>query len=268
MTVTSKLVESARLRKFGSLFAELVLIVAGILIALAIDGWASDREDHQRESMYLELLVRDIAEQQQEAADQLSFERDKVAKAGRAYSLLKSENPAAHQAELGALLTDLAGRRTVYISRATYDQMVSSGHLRLVRNPELRDQIVRHFARMARNERIIGKNNQDLIDDIFTPFLLRVGISIQFGAGTTEALLYRGTEILLDALGGDLPISGDPVLTRPPDAESWDEIRRNVLFRMRIAAVGQALAETLSRDADDMARALEAELAGRGRGSR
>lgn len=265
MTITSQLVESARLRKFGSLAAELVLIVAGILIALAIDGWAADREDRDRETTYLELLVRDIAEQQQEAAAQLAFERNKVAKARRAYTLLKSENPAAHQAELGALLTDLAERRTVYVSSATYDQMVSSGHLRLVRNQDLRDQIVRHFARMARNEKIIGKNNQDLIDDIFAPFLLRVGISLRFEAMTTESVISRGTEILLDSLGEDFATPADAALKRAPDAGSWDDIRRNVLFRMRIAAVGQALAETLVQEADEMARSIDVELAARNR---
>jgi len=265
VTITSRLVEGARLRKFGSVFAELFLIVAGILIALAIDGWASDREGRQQEATYLELLGRDVAEQRQEAEAQLAFESDKVAKARRAYTLLNSEDPAAYEAELGTLLTDLSGRRTVYISSATYDQMVSNGHLQLVRNQELRDQIVRHFAHMARNESIIGKNNQDLIDDIYTPFLLGVGISIRFGAGTTEVLLSRGTEILREALGEDFTIMSNPVLQRPPDAESWDEVRRNVLFRMRIASVGQALAEALAEDAEVMARAIDTELARRDR---
>lgn len=263
MTVTSRLVESARRRKLGSFFAELVLIVAGILIALTIDGRVSDREERLQEATYLELLARDIGEQQQEAAAQLVFERDKVANSQAAYNLLKSDNPAEHEAELGALLTDLSGRRTVYISRATYDQMVSSGHLQLIRNQELRDQIVRHFASMSRTERIIGKNNQDLIDDIYAPFLLRVGISIKFGAGSTEPLLDRGTEILREALGEDFESLANPVLRRPPDAESWNEIRRNILFRMRIAAVGQALAERLAEDADDMVLAIDGELAGR-----
>ena len=266
MTIAANLVENARLRRFGSLFAELVLIVVGILIALAIDGWVSDRDDRRQETTYLELLSRDVGEQQQEAAAQLAYEIDKVASAKRAYSLLISENPADHAAELGTLLTDLSGRRTVYVSRATYDQMVSSGHLQLIRSQELRDEIVRHFARAARNERIIGKNNQDLVDDIYAPFLLRAGISIRFRADSTEALVNRGTEILRDSLGEDFTTTSNPVLERPPEAESWDEIRRNVLFRMRIAAVGQALAETLADGADDMARAIDAELAAKSDG--
>ena len=118
---------------------------------------------------------------------------------------------------------------------------------------------------MARNESIIGKNNQDLVDDIYSPFLMGVGISIKFSADGPEALANRGMEILRDALGQDFSAVANPVLQRPPDAESWDEIRRNVLFRMRIAAVGQALAERLATDSQDMARALEAELEGRSR---
>jgi type II secretory pathway pseudopilin PulG len=265
VTITSKLVESARLRSFGSLFAELVLIVAGILIALAIDGWVSDRQDRQQEEMYLELLLRDIGEQQQEAAAQFAFEKDKVEKAHRAYTLLVGEDPAIHEPELGALLTDLSVRRTIHISSATYDQIVSNGELQLIRNHELRDQVVRHFASMARNQSIISKNNQDLVDDIYSPFLVGVGISIKFGAGGTEAPANRGMEILRDVLGQDFSTVANPVLQRSPDAESWDDIRRNVLFRMRIAAVGQALAETLATDTQVMARALQTELEGRAR---
>jgi hypothetical protein len=43
------------------------------------------------------------------------------------------------------------------------------------------------------------------------------------------------------------------------------EIFRDVLFGMRIAAVGHVLAETLATDTQVMARALRAELEGRAR---
>ena len=47
-------------RRWVSLLAELVLIVTGILIALAIDGWVQDRKDRESETAYLELLRDEI----------------------------------------------------------------------------------------------------------------------------------------------------------------------------------------------------------------
>ncbi len=263
MTITSELVESARIRKFGTLFAELVLIVAGILIALAIDGWVSDREDREQESIYLELMARDVDELIRQAEEQVVFEQDKVAVAARVLELLAGSNPAAHQDEFGPLLTALQARRTVSLTSTTYEQMVSSGHLQLIRNPELRDKIVRHFAQMRRYEQIFANNNQDLIDDIYGPFLLATGITPRFGRGSGVAVVQRGEAIMAEQLGPDFTSPPDEVLGRPADADSWDVIHRNVILRLRVASVGQALAEGIKTDMQEIADELGKELAAR-----
>jgi hypothetical protein len=174
--------------------------------------------------------------------------------------LLTREDPSVHQVELGELLTSLSGRRTMTLVSATYEQIVSSGHLQLIRDPELRDKLVRHFVLMKRDEAIIGKNNQDLIDDIYGPFLLQAGISLRFGRHDTEATLNRGAAIMAERLGPDYEPLPDVVLSRPPEAESWSDIRRNVIFRMRIASVGQAKSEDIATYMQEIADDLAAEL--------
>jgi len=262
MTLVSRMVHNLEMRRIGHFVAELVLIVAGILIALAIDGWVGDRHDRRTEDMYLELLARDVAKQQEEAARQHLFESELVSDGAQAYALLTTADPAAHAREIGRLLTALSGRRTINIESATYDQMVSSGHLQLIRDPELRDRIVRHFASMVRYGLIIGKNNQDLVDDIYAPFLMRQGISATYDGVGPERMLTRAAAIQRAALGPDFETPIDAVLTRPADAASWDDIRRNVLFRMRIAAVGQSLAESIGQEAEGIARAIDTGVAG------
>lgn len=242
---------------------ELVILVVGIYIGLQVDDWASEREDRQTEIIYLELLARDVAELQQQVDAQQAFERDKVDVAARTYELLTSDDPSAHQVELGELLTALQGRRTLTLVSATYEQMVSSGHLQLIRDPKLRDKLARHFALMRRDEAIIGKNNQDLIDDIYGPFLLQAGISLRFERHDTEATLNRAAAIMAERLGPDYEPLPDVILSRPPEAESWSDIRRNVIFRMRIATVGQAKSEDIARYMQEMADDLAAELENR-----
>jgi hypothetical protein len=201
-----------------------------------------------------------VAELQQQVEAQRAFEKDKVDVAARAYELLTRDDLSVHQVELGELLTSLSGRRTLALVSATYEQMVSSGHLQLIRDPKLRDKLVRHFVQMKRDEAIIGKNNQDLIDDIYGPFLLQAGITPRFGRHDTEATLNRGAAIMAERLGPEYEPLPDVVLSRPPEAESWSDIRRNVIFRMRIASVGQAKSEDIAtymqEIADDLAAAL------------
>ncbi len=242
---------------------ELVILVIGIYIGLQVDDWVSEREDRQTETTYLELLTRDVAELRQEVEAQYAFEKDKVNVAALAYELLTSDDPSAHRVELGEFLTMLSSRRTPNLDSATYEQMVSSGHLQLIRNPELRDKLVRHFGVMRNDAAIIGKNNQDLIDDIYQPFLLRAGISLRFGRIDTETTLNRASAIMAERLGPAYEPLPDAVLSQPPEAESWTDIRRNVIFRMRMATVGQAKSEDIATYMQEMADDLAVELAHR-----
>ncbi|MDH3512862.1 MAG: hypothetical protein OER85_18640, partial [Gammaproteobacteria bacterium] len=135
-------------------------------------------------------------------------------------------------------------------------------HLQLIRNHELRNRIVRFFATMERNERIMDNNNRELIDDVFVPFVMRAGVSALPRPETLQVTvtLNRANAILYERLGSEFSLPEDRVLLEPAEADSWNDIRRNVLFRMRIAATGQALAESTVDRTIDIAGAIATEL--------
>ena len=263
VVIFSRIALGVRKQDWFTAILELLILVIGIYIGLQVDDWVSERKDRQTETIYLELLARDVAELQQQVDAQLAFENDKVNVATRAYELLTSDDPSAHQDELGELLSALSSRRTLSLDSATYEQMVSSGHLQLIRNPKLRDKLVRYIALMERDDAIIGKNNQDLIDNIYSPFLLRTGITLRFSANETEIILNRAVEIMAERLGPDYEPQTDDVLSQPPEAESWSDIRRNVIFRLRIATVGLAKSEDIATYMQEIADDLAAELQNR-----
>lgn len=240
-------------------------MIAGVLVALAVDGWISDSHDRQTESVYLELLARDIEGIRHQADLQIEFEKEKIDTAARAYAALSTSDPRTKRTEIYSSLAMLVSRRTLSLSSATYDQMVSSGHLQLIRNHELRNRIVRFFATMERNERITDNNNRALIDNVFVPFVMRAGISAFPPLETMQvtATLNRGTAIAYERLGPAFSLPEDRVLSEPAESDSWNDIRRNVLFRIRIAAAGQALAESTVDEINDIATAIAAELNGR-----
>jgi hypothetical protein len=60
----------------------------------------------------------------------------------------------------------------------------------------------------------------------------------------------------------ELTLPEDHVLLQPAEAESWNDIRRNVLFRMRIAAAGLPLTESTLDQISDIATAIAADLNG------
>jgi len=260
LTLLSRLTDSVFNRRWGLFAAELVLVVAGILVALAIDGWVSDAQDRQTEAVYLELLSRDIKEVRQQAEMQIDFEKKIVDIGTEAYLILETPEPATEKANLGPLLGSLSVRRTLNLSSATFDEIVSSGHLQLIRNRALRDQLVRFFAMMELRERIAEKNNQALVDDLYIPFLMRAGITVRTESQAPITALNRANEILNERLGAVIVYPEDRILSAPPEADSWNDIKRNLLFRIRIASVGQALAESILDATDEIAAAIASEV--------
>jgi hypothetical protein len=265
LTLISRLTESLVGRRWSFFVAELVLVVAGILVALAIDGWISDSRDRQTEGVYLELLARDIEEIRHQVDLQIEFEKERIDTASAAYAALTTSDPTTNRAEIGPLLALLVTRRTLSLSSATYDQMVSSGHLQLIGDHKLRNMIVRFFANLERVERITDNNNRELIDDVFIPFIMGTGITalVQAEELQVTSTLNRANAILYERLGPDSSLPEDRILLEPAEADSWNDIRRNVLFRMRISATGQALAESTVEQINDIATAIVAELDGR-----
>jgi len=262
LTLISRLTESLVGRRWGFFVAELVLVVTGILVALAIDGWVGDARDRQTEAVYLELLSRDITEVRQQAELQIEFEKERMDIGVEAYMILDVPDLRANEAKLGSLLGALVTRRTLNLSSATFDEIVSSGHLQLIRNRELRDHLVRFFAQMELRERIAEKNNQDLIDDVYIPFLMRLGITVQPQSEGSVATLNRTSEILSERLSTVVVFPEDRILSASAESDSWNDIRRNLQFRIFVAAAGQATAELILDETDDIAEAIAIERGG------
>jgi hypothetical protein len=72
--------------------------------------------------------------------------------------------------------------------------------------------------------------------------------------------LNRAAEILNERLSRDFIYPEDRILSAPAESDSWNDIRRNALFRIRIAAVGQANAESILDLTADIAAAIAIEL--------
>jgi len=108
-------------------------------------------------------------------------------------------------------------------------------------------------------EQIAERNNRDLIDYVYVPFLMRAGITVVVQSKESTAILSRASEILDENPGTEIVYPEDRILSQPPDSDSWNDIRRNVLFRTRVAAVGQTLGQSII--SDGIAKAVAAELA-------
>ena len=231
-------------RKWVSFLVELVLIVSGILIALYIDGRVQDRQDRDREAAYLELLRDDLALIETEIAEFVEFENSILATGKEFLDAISTVDPPADHRPLNGMLGELSVRRTFSVVSTAYTDLTSTGNVRLIRNADLRRELVRYFADIERSELIQEKNITQVVDEIFKRFLVDAGVTIYVDQTVLEHI-EGANALLFDVLGPDFAWPRDVVLEQSPRSSSWDEFRRQVLFRMRVAAAGRVTGERL-----------------------
>lgn len=143
-------------RSWGNLLVEFVLVVVGVLVALGVDGWATDRADRVTEGYYLDQLRQDIAESEQALrvnfVQRLTAARDAgiqvlpYLRRGRAVGLGPQQ-----------LVVRIfhAGRAYGDYSQAyadeVYQTLRSTGDLKILQDRQLRDHIISFYARGEQN---------------------------------------------------------------------------------------------------------------------
>ena len=127
--------------------AELIVVVLGVLIAFAADGWREDLREAQEERLYLDRLSDDLdatlnmfqfAQARLERMGDATLTLIEIQEAGEGRSSVDPDS-------LAALYIMAAGPEWVpsILERgATYRELVASGRLQLLRDRELRGRLV------------------------------------------------------------------------------------------------------------------------------
>lgn len=127
---------------------EIILVVIGILIALQINTWNEERKSADQEALYIKRLIADNKQ------DLLTFskfikELNKGKQSVELFSAALKSNTVSD-----SLLIHRANEYFKYgsifpifsSSRSTFEDLSSTGNLNVIRNSELRDKIVQHYA--------------------------------------------------------------------------------------------------------------------------
>jgi hypothetical protein len=157
--------------RWAQVAIELLLLVAGILIALAVDDWVQSRRDAQVQREYLQLLVRDLQRDDEILQEFIAYEERQTQDGVEAYRALRTKVAPADREVTAERLSRLSSRRTLRLVRATYTDLVSTGNLRLISNPALRDLIVKYYEDSDRRSTIIDRNNQFFVDQMYAAYL-------------------------------------------------------------------------------------------------
>jgi hypothetical protein len=112
--------------RWTQILLELLLLIAGILIALAVNGRIEDRREARTEHLYLERLMRELDLDLEVLREFLEFEERQAADAVLAYRPLCGGLEVEDREKVIGALDHLTTRRTVRLARATYSDLLAT----------------------------------------------------------------------------------------------------------------------------------------------
>ena len=172
---------------------EIVLVVVGILIALQINNWNQERSEIKKETIALNNLILDLEEQ----ADLLEVyieEEKEFYKSGIYISEHYGRNKAfIINDTLLSKLNLLGFRRTFNPINTTFNELVSTGSIGLIRDEILKRSIMQYFKELERISLVTSNNNTNIVDGIYNPVLFEQTLFIfkfNFKEDQFNRLLY------------------------------------------------------------------------------
>ncbi|MCW5899386.1 MAG: hypothetical protein KIT10_08985 [Flavobacteriales bacterium] len=166
--VRQRLLDEGRLKRYLVYAAgEIVLVVVGILIALQLNAWKSDVKDRSLEQTYLWNLRDDLVLQQEIIEDQIAHEASKVVLADSAMACFMSGCPLDVLEDLLTGAGKLYQRKTFIANQPTFNDLVSSGNMALLRDVKVKAELMRYHQELELQATVINTNNRLLIDQQF-----------------------------------------------------------------------------------------------------
>jgi len=154
-------------------FGELLIVVTGVLIALAVDQWNSNRLDRLEEDEVLVSLELEFEQNLILIDRELAYRNAVVSSIEKLFAAARGEAPVDPE-ELDRLINDLTWWGYAEYSTGVVDSVLQGGTLSLVRNSELR-RLIAGVLNLYDNAHLHELEDQDSTRNLVYPFLNRIG---------------------------------------------------------------------------------------------
>jgi hypothetical protein len=248
--------------RWGQVLVELVLLIVGILIALAVNGWIEDRRDARTERQYLEGIVRDLDRDLTVLAEFADYHRSQVADGVMAFRALRSEPDVEDKEGVARAVSRLMSRRTLRLGHPTYSNLVGTGNVRLIRNVELRDRIVGLYEANERWVAIIDRNNLVFVDQMFAEYLMSSGLVAPRPTSNLESH-QKEAEGLAGLMGVPVGIGDDGLWRLAPDSPERRILGNKIWQRAFVGQTALTQANDVARNVGAVRKEIVDELARR-----
>jgi Family of unknown function (DUF6090) len=120
---------------------EIILVVVGILIALSLNTWKEDLDDRGEEMRILSGLKQEFEVNLSEVNRNIVLNTSAAKSSEAIIDLIRTENPFANQRFLDSLIYTSYMFGSFDAQTGLIDEVISSGKLSIIKNPELRNRL-------------------------------------------------------------------------------------------------------------------------------
>jgi hypothetical protein len=195
--VRRRLLDDGRLKRYLVYAAgEIILVVIGIFIALQLNAWKADVKDRELERTYLRNLRDDLILQIEIIDEQIAFEASKSVLADSAMTCFLSACPLDVLEPMLADVGRLASRKTFLANEPTFNDLVSSGNMALIRDMKVKAELMRYHQDLELQTTVINTNNRLIIDQQFGQSIIEnvIGFSLNDGHEVDTNKVLTGEE--------------------------------------------------------------------------
>ncbi len=250
MMILRRIVDHVKKQQWTGAFIELAIVVLGVFIGLQANNWNMARQNRAAEVVYLRALAKDFDSIGASVQAQIDFEKTIAHYINQSLDEIEAPPSNNRNLRLGMLLSQLAARSTLKIDSPTFQELQSSGHLGLIRDPALRGRIVEYFFQIRRWESALDRNNEVFVDNGFDVFLRTHDVE---GALWDPAVMHEPSALpsklgadylkLMHAQYGNRVLTGrNPEFDRPPGDTFWSQLRQQLNWRAFIAGRNESIA--------------------------
>ena len=248
--ILRRLTENLKQQHWTAIAIELVIVVLGVFIGMQVSNWNEDRETNLKAAVFTERLKADLREEDWGYQLLIAYNREVLANAERAVNALDGKADLSDEALLVS-----AYRATQYKQRlrrrATYDELISTGTIGLIRDQTLRDTAMRLYNTPAL-ENLAREGMQSRYREAFRMSLAN-DVQRAIGKHCGDHITRPGDYA---AIHGALDYPCRTGLSVQAIADAAEALRSNPnmvpYLRLRIADIETRLGDLLSNNSDIM----------------
>lgn len=178
---------------FRPYFIDLVVVIAGISIAFALDNWSQNNKESKQEELYLQALKEDLISDQQNLHILMDSSKVLINNINETFQLLFSNQSIDRFENRHIISTYVAP----YFSgnNGTYNALINSGDLKSISSFEVKKGLADHYNVSYAEIRNVDEFIRNLVDNHLYPYMLK---NIRFAGreGIADAAPLRQNEAI------------------------------------------------------------------------